>query len=457
MEAAAAAIEQNRYDLALEWLEEGRSIVWSQILQLRAPLDLLYSVDIDLATAMEQVAFGLETIGSRNHTQIRGSTLSVSQEETAREHRSLALKWEKLVASIRKLPRFERFLLPKKHSELVESAPSTTFVMVNIHHTRCDALALTSGSSKITHIPLPSFSQEKCMIMRDQLLSALQGGGIRARTSRRPIFELPSREQMFKSVLATLWIDVVTPILNALGYLEEPPVNFDNVPRITWCTTGPLAFLPLHAAGLYDRPFSKTLNYVVSSYVPTLGTLLNAPPLLTKFDGILAVGQADLAGSAPLAGTIEELDRIQEQAGSHNFTRLAEETATPAAVLSAMKQHSWVHLACHASQNLADPAASAFTLHKGHLDLATITREQLPNAQLAFLSACETAMGDEGIPDGAVHLAAGMLMSGYRTVIATMWPIHDSDAPIIAEQFYSQILENGMPNADKSARALHKA
>ncbi|KAG8781499.1 hypothetical protein FRC12_021846 [Ceratobasidium sp. 428] len=457
MEAAAAAIEQNRYDLALEWLEEGRSIVWSQILQLRAPLDLLYSVDIDLATAMEQVAFGLETIGSRNHTQIGGSTLQVSQEEIAREHRSLALRWEQLVASIRKLPRFERFLLPKKHSELVESAPSTTFVMVNIHRTRCDALTLTSRSSKITHIPLPSFSQERCMDMRNRLLSALQGGGIRARTSRRPIFELPSREEMFESVLAALWIDVVHPILNALGYLEGPPVDFNDVPRVTWCTTGPLAFLPLHAAGLYDRPLNKTLDYVISSYAPTLSTLSHAPPLLTKLNGILAVGQADLTGSAPLAGTIEELDRIQEQAGSHKFTRLAEEAATPAAVLSAMKQHSWVHLACHASQNLADPAASAFILHKGHLDLATITREQLPNAQLAFLSACETAMGDEGIPDEAVHLAAGMLMSGYRTVIATMWPIHDSDAPIIAGRFYSQILENDIPNTDKSAKSLHKA
>lgn len=48
-EAAAAAIEHQAYDLALEWLEEGCSIVWKQILQLRTPLDELRSVNPELA------------------------------------------------------------------------------------------------------------------------------------------------------------------------------------------------------------------------------------------------------------------------------------------------------------------------------------------------------------------------------------------------------------------------
>ena len=37
-EAAAAAISLGEPNLALEWLEQGRSIVWGQILQLRTPL-----------------------------------------------------------------------------------------------------------------------------------------------------------------------------------------------------------------------------------------------------------------------------------------------------------------------------------------------------------------------------------------------------------------------------------
>jgi CHAT domain-containing protein len=49
------------------------------------------------------------------------------------------------------------------------------------------------------------------------------------------------------------------------------------------------------------------------------------------------------------------------------------------------------------------------------------------NLSLAFLSACETAKGDNGTPDEAMHLAGVMLFAGFRSVIGTMWQetIHD--------------------------------
>jgi CHAT domain-containing protein len=45
----------------------------------------------------------------------------------------------------------------------------------------------------------------------------------------------------------------------------------------------------------------------------------------------------------------------------------------------------------------------------------------LKHAQLAFLSACETAKGDREQPDQAIHLAATMLFVGFKSVIGTMW------------------------------------
>ncbi|KAJ6487356.1 hypothetical protein DFH09DRAFT_841575, partial [Mycena vulgaris] len=41
------------------------------------------------------------------------------------------------------------------------------------------------------------------------------------------------------------------------------------------------------------------------------------------------------------------------------------------------------------------------------------------------LSACQTARGAKGLQEESVHLAAGMLLAGYRGVIATMWSIMD--------------------------------
>ncbi|KAJ7229110.1 hypothetical protein GGX14DRAFT_346526 [Mycena pura] len=35
-----------------------------------------------------------------------------------------------------------------------------------------------------------------------------------------------------------------------------------------------------------------------------------------------------------------------------------------------------------------------------------------PTLELAFLSACQTAMGDQSLPDEALHLAASLLFAG---------------------------------------------
>jgi CHAT domain-containing protein len=239
----------------------------------------------------------------------------------------------------------------------------------------------------------------------------------------------------------------------------DPPTERRDLPRITWCTTGPLSFLPLHAAGSYDpnKPQYRVYDYVVSSYTPTLTALLPSPLPPGRFRGILAVGQATTRGMSSLPGTVKELDTIQLQAGNLRFTRLEGAEATFASVRDGMHQHSWVHLACHASQNLDEPTTSAFYLHDKSLDLATISQNPIKDGGLAFLSACQTAAGVEKLSEEAVHLAAGMLMSGYASVIATMWSVGDADAPVVAEQVYARLFEGGKAVVTNAARALHAA
>lgn len=121
-----------------------------------------------------------------------------------------------------------------------------------------------------------------------------------------------------------------------------------------------------------------------------------------------------------LSGIDIELTRIHEIAQAHIVTRLDGELATPAAVLTGMEGHSWVHLACHAMQNPTRPMDSALYLHSGELSLAVITQKQLTHADLALLFACQTVTGDENLSEEVVPLAEGMLMAGYRLVIATI-------------------------------------
>jgi CHAT domain-containing protein len=126
--------------------------------------------------------------------------------------------------------------------------------------------------------------------------------------------------------------------------------------------------------------------------------------------------------------------------------------------MKAMKDSNWAHLACHGAQRQDEPTKSALILQDGHLTLEEIIRLDLPNAEFAYLSACQTTTGEEKLSDEAVHIAGGMLLAGYRGVVATMWSIQDDLAPEVADEFYRRIMEGeGRPDSRKAAEALHFA
>jgi CHAT domain-containing protein len=217
-----------------------------------------------------------------------------------------------------------------------------------------------------------------------------------------------------------------------------------------------MAFLPLHAAGIYTTTErgSKLSDFVVSSYIPTLSTLLRDGDSSVPFR-LLAVAQPNTPNASMLPNTTEELIRIRRFAGDLPLISLEGAEATIGRVIDSMGKCSWIHLACHAAQDACNPAKSALLLDDGNLHLSEIIKYPLPHAQFAFLSACQTAAGDKQLPDEGAHLAAGMLFAGYSGVVATMWPIQDDDAPKVAESFYSQILKDKQPDHVHAAHALH--
>ena len=231
-------------------------------------------------------------------------------------------------------------------------------------------------------------------------------------------------------------------------------------PRIWWCPTGPLTFLPIHAAGLYNTHEAgfKISDFVTSSYTPTLTALLK-PPLATKqeFKGLLGVSQPCTPGLSQLPNAEKELTQIKQLGSGLHICSLLGELATVDSVLKGMEQHSWIHLACHAVQDTSEPTQSAFCLQDGTLTLSKIITKSFPQADFAFLSACQTATGDDKLSEEAVHLAAGMLAAGYRSVIATMWSIMDNDAPLVAEQVYQHLFHDPEPDSTGAAHALHHA
>jgi CHAT domain-containing protein len=212
-------------------------------------------------------------------------------------------------------------------------------------------------------------------------------------------------------------------------------------------------FLPLHAAGIYDSGGPRLYQYAISSYTPTISAFITPPKSPERrFTGILAISQPQ----DQLPQTVKEIEKVQDIFHKDSITWLNRESATVDAVLHHMRNHRWVHFACHATQNVSDPTSSHFLLHNGTLDIARIMKESF-HGDFAFLSACETATGDEKLPEESIHLAAGIMMAGYPTVIGTLWSIEDNDAPLVADKVYSHLYNNGSPDSRQAARALHDA
>ncbi|KAF6756152.1 TPR-like protein [Ephemerocybe angulata] len=488
LKAASAAFALKRADKALEWLEQGRCLVWRQLTSLRTPLDDLRQHDSHLAESVVELSRKLEGAGSVKVAPRSGLSMSekVSLEDQARDYLRSAREWDELLTKIRISPGFERFLEPPPWHTLITHLPHDgRVIIINIDSRRCDAIVLSEGQSTPLHVPLTSFSLAKCNQYRQDLSNQLHAydcrdrggsltvapeGGDECRAIRR-VNRPNNGATVVQGILRGLWHDLVYPIIQALGIEKIPTSSTGVAPRIWWCPTGPLSFFPIHAAGIYTSAegSESVLDYAVSSYIPTIAALTdrvkNSRPIQMAIPGLFMTCQPDAAGGSHIPGTTTEVQAIYELATKEGLRaeRLEGSETTPARCLDSMEKFSSVHLACHASQDAKNPLQSRFLFHNGSLDLFTILQRSLKDADLAFLSACQTGTGAEKLPDEAVHLAAGMLAAGYRRVVATMWAIRDKHAPRVATDFYQYLVDHRDTvdgsgfDGTHAARGLHYA
>jgi hypothetical protein len=221
-EAAAAAISGGQYELAIEWLEQGRSIIWSQFDHLRTSFEDVKKADEELGAELSRVARALDASTFQvTELSFRNSiTEKVERHDQIRANHELARTWESLLDKVRAISGFEDFLKPVTFAQLIKSLRCFPVVVLNVHATRCDALVLTGkDNSPVIHIPLASFSLEKASELREALMSSWQ---LKVRQGPEPGVRhgrpVSAKQQVMKAVLLDLWLSLVKPIVVALGY-----------------------------------------------------------------------------------------------------------------------------------------------------------------------------------------------------------------------------------------------
>lgn len=231
------AISAGKLELAIEWLDAGRSIIWGQLLKLRTPLDELRAVDPILASRLEVAGTALESgiqdfeqpdsPGPPALEQVTSQIQQMSKHEAAGEQFHLATEWEEILSEIRALPGFSSFLLPRRYSALKHAARNGPVIVITTVETSSAALIIRSPQTPILHVSLPEMTSALATSLKSKLADVLDDAGHciqrhaveRHINIRRVVRKKPN--DVLCDILKVLWNTVAKPIFEALSFNLE--------------------------------------------------------------------------------------------------------------------------------------------------------------------------------------------------------------------------------------------
>ena len=454
LDFASYQIRVGQVERAIEALEHGRALLWSEMRGLRTSTDRLRASDPVLAdrfttinrelevlttspSSGANVKLGLDHIESQNYGGMEQlHPLMVKQQEILKER-------DALVSQIQTLQGFKDFLRPLSFDTLRSAASHGPVILINHCKWRSDIIILLQNSPPSLILTSYTFF-DRAIRLKDRILGMRNDSGL----------DSQQYERALSSVLVDLYELVGRPVIERLNDLEVPEQS-----RVWWCPTSVFGYLPLHAMGPIPSSDGITRYFsdlYISSYTPSLSALIAShkpdsqtstlPPLL-----LVAQPSQSLPGICHEIQTIQALNLPSNSLISHQATR--------STVLDALRHYPFCHFACHGVLTTGRPFDAALVLHGGeNLTLLDIVRSQLPDAEFAFLASCHTAeLSDANAPDEVLHLAAAVHYSGFRSVIGAMWAMVDEDGRDLAKYFYRSMFSDegrGVPYYERSARAL---
>jgi CHAT domain-containing protein len=239
---------------------------------------------------------------------------------------------------------------------------------------------------------------------------------------------------------------VVRPIEGALASA--------GVDTLVFVPDQPLRSVPL--AALHDGRDFLIARFAVAT-APSL-TLVEPRPLHLRTSQVLASGLTEpVQGFPALPYVGMELDELGAQSAGEV---LRDRTFTTANLERELREKAFsiVHLASHAQFD-SDSRRSFLLTYDGRMTIDRLENSMKQSrfrdepVELLFLSACQTAAGDER---AALGLAGVAVKAGARSALATLWHINDQASSLLVAEFYRQLREPGITKAEALRRAQRK-
>jgi CHAT domain-containing protein len=256
--------------------------------------------------------------------------------------------------------------------------------------------------------------------------------------------------------------------------------------------------------GLWELPFqallSRSNKYVLEdhalSYAPSLSVLreikrkaatrgsANSDTYVTKVSAtasptlpqLLALGNPSLSGqsasglsftrgeesfdSLPQAET--EVKTIGEIYGAEKSTILIGKAAREETFKATASQYPVLHFAAHGVLDDVNPLYSRLLLatesdrEDGFLEAREIMKLDL-HADLAVLSACQTARGRVGSGEGLIGMSWALFIAGTSTTVASQWKVDSASTARLMIDFHHNLQSEKGSLRSGAAEALRKA
>jgi tetratricopeptide (TPR) repeat protein len=293
------------------------------------------------------------------------------------------------------------------------------------------------------------------------------------------LFPLPEQRPLASGLLALP--DILSrrddrhdlPLRHVGTLLLDPPLAAlpPGVTRLVIVADTPLARVPFAALSRRDgRPLGESYRVSLSPSASVWHAWRRRPPVPHRM-GALVVG--DPLQAASLATSESGVSPLPRLPGARAEVAHVTTALRPAHTLvggrasekrfkaQALDRYSVVHFATHAVVDRRHPDRTAVILspeapENGRLTIEEISGLPLRGA-LVVLSSCSGADGDLLQGEGLLGLTHAFLRAGATAVVASLWPVQDDEARVVARALYralgaGQPADTALQDAQRHAR-----
>ncbi len=208
-----------------------------------------------------------------------------------------------------------------------------------------------------------------------------------------------------------------------------------NINRLIVVPDKELAYLPFEM--LISTPEVQKSSYLIQDYTFSYAysaTILGKQQSDSKTDTELLAMAPVFSGKAgkELSGSQATTDFITNLYKGKSYL---ETEASKQNFINQAPNHNILHLSTHAHAGVREPFIE---FHQDTLYLKDLYAIRL-DAELAVLSACETALGKQEKGEGVMSLSRGFTYAGVPSLVTSLWAVNENSTSQIMQDFYKNL------------------